>query len=64
MITESFINSCFTLLLNKNAKVKRTKVLYRDVLEIIKFCESKETKLFPSVDPTFIIVSGIKLVTK
>ncbi len=47
MITESFINSCFSLLLNKNARVKKTKVLYRDILEIIKFCESKETMEIP-----------------
>jgi replicative DNA helicase len=47
MITESFINSCFTLLLNKNCKVKKTKSLYKDILAILKFCESKETIEIP-----------------
>jgi replicative DNA helicase len=37
------------LLLNKNAKVKKTKVLYRDISEIIKFCESKETIEIPLI---------------
>jgi replicative DNA helicase len=49
MITESFINSCFTLLLNKNARVKKTKILYRDIMEIIEFCESKETIEIPLI---------------
>lgn len=47
MITESFLNSCFTLLLNKNSRVKQTKALYRDILEILAFSESRETVEIP-----------------
>lgn len=43
MITESFLNSCFTIILNKGAKIKRTKALYRDILDIIAFTEARET---------------------
>ena len=41
MITESFVNSCMSLLLNKKSKVRRTPAMYRDVLEIINFYETK-----------------------
>ena len=47
MITESFLNSCFTLLLNKNSKVKKTKALYKEILEVLDFCEKKETLELP-----------------
>jgi len=43
VITETFLNSCFSLILNKKAKLKRTKILYRDILETIDFTTSKET---------------------
>lgn len=43
MITESFLNSCFSLLLNKKSTVKRSKALYRDVLEVITFSDQKDT---------------------
>lgn len=49
MITESFINSCFSLLLNKDTKIKKGKALYRDILEILDFSESKETLDVPIV---------------
>ena len=47
MITESFLNSCFSLLLNKNSTIKRSKALYRDVLESLSFAESRETVEIP-----------------
>ena len=47
MITESFLNSCFSLLLNKNSTIKRSKALYRDVLEVLSFSESKESVDIP-----------------
>ena len=47
MITESFLNSCFSLLLNKNSTIKRSKALYRDVLESITFAESRESVDIP-----------------
>lgn len=49
MITESFLNSCFSLILNKNSKVKKTKALSRDILEILDFSESKENLDVPLV---------------
>ena len=47
MITESFLNSCFTIILNKQAKIQRTKALYRDILDILAFCETRETVEIP-----------------
>jgi len=47
VITESFLNSCFTLILNKNSRVKQTKALYRDILEVLAFSESRETVEIP-----------------
>ena len=49
MITESFLNSCFTLILNKNSKIKKSKALTRDMLEILNFSESKENLDVPLV---------------
>jgi replicative DNA helicase len=43
MITDSFLNSCFSLLLSKNTKVQNVTILYRDILEILDFYEKKET---------------------
>lgn len=45
MITESFLNSCFTLVLNKSVKIKRTKALYQDVLDVLQFSENKSPEL-------------------
>lgn len=42
MITESFLNSCFTLILNKKSRVKKTKALYRDILEVLQFTDKKD----------------------
>ena len=47
MLTESFVNSCLSLLLNKKSKIKRSPGLYRDVLEIIDFYESKHAFEIP-----------------
>jgi replicative DNA helicase len=47
LITESFLNSCFTIILNKHAKIKRTKSLYRDILDILDFSESRESLEIP-----------------
>jgi replicative DNA helicase len=47
LITESFINSCFIVILNKYAKINKGKSLYRDILEIINFTESRETVDIP-----------------
>jgi len=49
LITESFLNSCFTLILNKNSKIKKSKALTRDMLEILNFSESKENLDVPLV---------------
>ena len=47
MITDSFIDSCFTIILNKNSKIKKTKALYRDIVEVLEFSESRETYEIP-----------------
>lgn len=47
MITESFLNSCFSLLLNKKSKIKKSKALYRDILDILGFYKDKETVKVP-----------------
>lgn len=47
MITDSFIDSCFSLLLNKKCKIKRTKALYRDILEILDFSEKRDSYEIP-----------------
>ncbi len=47
MITESFLNSCFSIILNKGTKIKKTKILYRDILDVLKFSESQETVSIP-----------------
>jgi len=49
LITESFLNSCFIIILNKQAKIQRTKALYRDILDILAFCETRETVEIPVV---------------
>jgi len=43
LITESFLNSCFSLILCKSTNIKRDKALYRDILEVISFSEKKQT---------------------
>lgn len=47
MITESFLNSCFILLLNKNSKVKKSKALYKEILDVLDFSEKKESLEIP-----------------
>ena len=45
MINESFLNSCFTLVLNKSVKIKRSKVLYQDIIDVLQFSENKSSDL-------------------
>jgi len=47
LVTESFLNSCFSVILNKESRVKKTNLLYRDILEIISFSENLETIQIP-----------------
>lgn len=47
MLTESFVNSCFQVILNKKSKIKKSKSLYRDILEIISFTDEKEKLNIP-----------------
>ncbi len=48
MITEGFINSCFSVILNKNKKIQKDKALYRDINEIITFYLKKEKGNIPN----------------
>ena len=43
MITESFLNSCFSIVLSKNLKVKKAHTLYNDILDIVSFPSNKES---------------------
>ena len=47
MITDSFLDSCFTIILNKNSKIKKTKALFRDIVEVLEFSESREAYEIP-----------------
>lgn len=47
MITELFLNSCFSLVLNKTTKIRRTKVIYRDIIEILTFFKIKQKNEIP-----------------
>lgn len=47
MITESFLNTCFSLILNKKSKIKNPSALYRDILEIIQFGSNRATIEIP-----------------
>ncbi len=47
MITESFINSCFSIILNRKVKIKRNRQLYRDILETLEFPTNKEVYEIP-----------------
>ena len=42
MVNESFVDVCFTILLNKKATEKIKKTTYRDILDVIKFYKKKE----------------------
>jgi replicative DNA helicase len=47
MITELFLNSCFSLALNKSTKIKKNKTIYRDILEILNFFKEKQKNEIP-----------------
>ena len=47
MITESFLNSCYSVVINKTIKIKKNKALYRDILSVMGFHESKEQLEIP-----------------
>jgi len=42
LLSETFINGCYTLILNKNANIRRDKTLYRDIFEVLSFYKKKE----------------------
>jgi len=46
MITEGFINSCFMVILC-DSKVRKDQVLYRDIIEVVKFSESRKSIEIP-----------------
>ena len=47
MITETFLNSCFSVVINKTIKIKKDKALFRDILSILNFQEDKEQLEIP-----------------
>lgn len=42
MITETFLNACFSLIFNEKVNVKKNRSLFRDILSILDFQEKKE----------------------
>jgi len=47
MITDLFLNSCFSIVLNKTTKIKKNKSLYRDIIEILNFFKEKQKNEIP-----------------
>jgi len=47
MITDSFLNSCFSVVLCKSSSVKKDKALFRDILETVNFYVKKEKITIP-----------------
>lgn len=47
MITDLFLNSCFSVVLNKTTKIKKNKSLYRDIIEILNFFKEKQKNEIP-----------------
>lgn len=42
MITEAFLNSCISLVVNEKGNVKKDRALYRDILHVMEFYEKKQ----------------------
>lgn len=47
MITDLFLNSCFSLVLNKSTKIKKNKTIYRDIIDILEFFKKKQKNEIP-----------------
>jgi replicative DNA helicase len=47
LITDLFLNSCYSLILNKSTKIKKNKSIYRDVIEILNFFKEKQKNEIP-----------------
>ena len=52
MITEVFLNSCFSLILNKSQKVKKDRTIYKDVLDILDFNVKNKSIDIPAIVQT------------
>jgi len=45
MITEQYVNSCYSIILNKHSKVRKDKLLFRDIMETLsEYTTSKKEK--------------------
>ena len=42
MITDSFLNSCYSVVLNEKSKVRKNLALYRDISNVLDYYENKE----------------------
>lgn len=49
MITELFLNSCFSLVFCSDERIRRDKTLFRDILEIVNFYKEKESLDIPVI---------------
>lgn len=45
MITESFLNTCFSVVLNEKSKIKKNKTLYRDILSVLNFYKKENSDI-------------------
>lgn len=52
MLTEIFLNSCYSVCLNEKAKVKKDKALFRDILDVLIFYEEKKAIEIPVIIQT------------
>jgi replicative DNA helicase len=49
LLTESFLNSCFSLVLCKKTNIKRGKYLYRDIIDILDYQKNQSTLDIPVI---------------
>lgn len=58
MITDSFLNSCFSVILGQS-KIKKNKALYRDIVDIINYSDTKK-----SIDIPISLKNKIEILNK
>ena len=60
MLTEIFLNSCFSVCLNEKAKIKKDKILFRDILDVLTFYEKeKSIQIQPAIQIKFECIKKI-----
>jgi len=49
VLTEFFLNNCFSLVFSAHEKIRKDKVLFRDILEIVNFFKEKDSLGIPVI---------------